>query len=70
MHAYCASKGIPVLPVGKLVVAVEEAELPRLHELYDQALRNGVPGVVPAPSSPLVHPNDLVVGSAAWVASD
>ena len=53
MHAYCASKGIPVLPVGKLVVAVEEVELPRLHELYDQAVRNGVPGVVPEATSSL-----------------
>ncbi|UCM88797.1 L-2-hydroxyglutarate oxidase [Streptomyces marincola] len=41
--AFCAERGIPHAVPGKLIVATEPAELPRLHELAQRARRNGVP---------------------------
>ena len=43
--AYCDERGIPVLRCGKVVVATDAAELPRLEELHRRSLANGVPGV-------------------------
>jgi L-2-hydroxyglutarate oxidase len=40
---FCAEHGIPYAVPGKLIVATEPAELPRLHELAQRARRNGVP---------------------------
>lgn len=45
MRAYCAEHGIPVLACGKLVVATEAAELPRLEELHRRGVANGVAGI-------------------------
>jgi L-2-hydroxyglutarate oxidase LhgO len=45
MLAFCDERGIPVLRCGKVVVAVEEAEVGRLEELYRRSVANGVPGV-------------------------
>lgn len=44
-YAYCEEKGIPYEKCGKLIVAVEEEELPRLQNLWDRATANGVPGL-------------------------
>jgi L-2-hydroxyglutarate oxidase len=41
----CAANGIPAVPCGKLVVAVRDADLPRLDELERRATENGVPGL-------------------------
>ncbi len=43
--AYCEERGIPVLRCGKVVVATEADELPRLDELHRRSLANGVPRV-------------------------
>ena len=43
--AYCDERGIPVLRCGKVVVATDEGELPRLQELYRRSRANGVPAV-------------------------
>lgn len=43
---YCAEKNLPYREVGKLVVAVDESELPALAEIERRALTNGVPGLV------------------------
>ncbi|WP_049578682.1 L-2-hydroxyglutarate oxidase [Streptomyces sp. SBT349] len=40
---FCAEHGIPHGTPGKLIVATEPEELPRLHELAQRARRNGVP---------------------------
>ncbi|RKN03064.1 L-2-hydroxyglutarate oxidase [Streptomyces radicis] len=40
---FCAEHGIPHATPGKLIVATEPDELPRLHELAQRARRNGVP---------------------------
>src|SRR3954465_5609079 len=43
LKEYCAEHGIAFDEIGKLVVAAEDAELPRLHRIVDRATRNGVP---------------------------
>jgi L-2-hydroxyglutarate oxidase LhgO len=45
LEAYCQRRGIPYESVGKLVVAVDERELPRLAALRERATANGVPGL-------------------------
>jgi (S)-2-hydroxyglutarate dehydrogenase len=45
MYAYCEEKGLPVDRCGKLIVAAEESELPRLHDLYERGVGNGVDGL-------------------------
>ena len=42
---FCDERGIPFLRCGKVVVAVDETERPRLAELHRRAVANGVPGV-------------------------
>jgi L-2-hydroxyglutarate oxidase len=45
IYGYAERKGIPVERCGKLIVALQDGELPRLHELYRRGLANGVSGV-------------------------
>jgi L-2-hydroxyglutarate oxidase LhgO len=45
LRDYCAEHGLPYQECGKLVVAVDESEVPRLDALEDTATRNGVPGL-------------------------
>ncbi len=45
MRDFCASHGIRVDPVGKVIVATSEAELPRLQTLYERGTANGVKGL-------------------------
>ncbi|MFE6735650.1 L-2-hydroxyglutarate oxidase [Microbacterium sp. NPDC057650] len=40
---YCAEKGLPYDEVGKLVVAVDDSELPALAEIERRSIANGVP---------------------------
>jgi L-2-hydroxyglutarate oxidase LhgO len=42
---YCDERGIEYRLCGKLIVATEEAELPRLSALHERATANGVPGL-------------------------
>ncbi len=42
---FCDEHGIPYNLCGKVVVALDESELPRLNDLYQRGLTNGVPGV-------------------------
>lgn len=42
MKSFCSQNGIPHEICGKVIVAVEEAELPRLEELLRRARANGV----------------------------
>ncbi|XP_002128749.2 L-2-hydroxyglutarate dehydrogenase, mitochondrial [Ciona intestinalis] len=41
MYKYCDEQNIPYKKVGKLIVAVEEEEIPRLDNIYKRALQNG-----------------------------
>jgi L-2-hydroxyglutarate oxidase LhgO len=45
LEAYCAERGIAVDRVGKLVVALNEEELPRFEALEAKARENGVEGL-------------------------
>ncbi len=42
MEAFCAAEGIPYDICGKVIVAVDERELPALEELYRRGQANGV----------------------------
>ncbi len=42
---YCERKGIPIRHVGKLIVATEQSELGRLHDLWERGQANGVEGL-------------------------
>lgn len=41
MYSYCDEHDIPYKKCGKLIVATEEEELPRLDALWDRAIANG-----------------------------
>ncbi len=44
MQRFAETRAIPYHACGKVVVAVEDAELPRLEALHERAVANGVPG--------------------------
>ncbi|XP_078090086.1 L-2-hydroxyglutarate dehydrogenase, mitochondrial isoform X2 [Mustelus asterias] len=44
-YAYCVKKDIPYKRCGKLIVAVEQEEIPRLKALYKRGQQNNVPGL-------------------------
>uniref|UniRef100_A0A1A7WF78 L-2-hydroxyglutarate dehydrogenase, mitochondrial n=3 Tax=Iconisemion striatum TaxID=60296 RepID=A0A1A7WF78_9TELE len=41
-YEYCEKKGIPFKRCGKLIVAVEQEEIPRLRALYERGMKNNV----------------------------
>jgi L-2-hydroxyglutarate oxidase LhgO len=45
MRAFCAEHGIVVRECGKVIVATDERELPRLTDLFERGTANGVPGL-------------------------
>jgi L-2-hydroxyglutarate oxidase LhgO len=45
LRDYCAERGLPYEECGKLVVALDAAELARLDEIEARATANGVPGL-------------------------
>jgi 2-hydroxyglutarate dehydrogenase len=45
LRAYCEQREIPLDASGKLIVAVDKGELPRLAELERRGRENGVPGL-------------------------
>ncbi|MGB8004898.1 MAG: L-2-hydroxyglutarate oxidase [Gaiellaceae bacterium] len=45
LYEYCDRKEIPYERCGKLIVATEESEVPRLEELYRRGRENGVSGL-------------------------
>src|SRR2546425_2527115 len=45
MVEFCAAHGIHAERIGKVIVATEPAELPRLDTLYQRGTANGVPGL-------------------------
>jgi L-2-hydroxyglutarate oxidase LhgO len=45
MEAFAERHGIPIERCGKLVVALDESELPRFEALKQRAIANGVPGL-------------------------
>lgn len=45
LKRYCDRKQIPYKMVGKVIVATDEEELPRLENLYQRGIQNEVPGL-------------------------
>ncbi len=45
LRRYCRERGLPYEEVGKLVIALDEAEEGRLRDIECRALANGVPGL-------------------------
>ena len=45
MTEFCDRHGIAYERCGKVIVATEDAELPRLQALYERGTANGVPGL-------------------------
>jgi L-2-hydroxyglutarate oxidase LhgO len=46
LYAYCRDRNIPARKIGKLVVATDDAQLPRLEEIFRQGESNGVEDLV------------------------
>lgn len=53
LRAYCVERDLPYDEVGKVIVAIRDEELPRLHDLARRATDNGVVG------SRLISPAEL-----------
>jgi L-2-hydroxyglutarate oxidase LhgO len=45
LRTFCGERGVPYEACGKLVVALADADLPRLEQLAERAQANGVPGL-------------------------
>jgi (S)-2-hydroxyglutarate dehydrogenase len=45
MKRFCAEQGVPFEECGKLVVATSPEEVPRLEQLHQRGIANGVPGL-------------------------
>src|SRR5215472_5806567 len=45
MKVFCRNNGIPFEECGKLVVATANEEVPRLEQLHQRGIANGVPGL-------------------------
>ena len=65
MKSYCEEHSIPVATCGKVVVAVNDAELSRLQSLFERGLSNGVPGLRLVEGSSLRELEPHVVGLRA-----
>jgi len=65
LRSYCEEHSIPIETCGKLVVAVDETELPRLENLYERGMANGVPGLRLVEGSALRELEPHVVGLRA-----
>src|SRR5262245_35105744 len=59
LYEYCDRRGIEARRDGKLIVATEEAELPRLDDLEQRGLANEVPGLrrIAAEEIPEIEPH-------------
>ena len=59
LESFCREHGVPLRRTGKLVVAVDESELPRLAELKRRGLGNGLEGLAELDDTELraIEPN-------------
>jgi (S)-2-hydroxyglutarate dehydrogenase len=65
MVEYCEENAIPFARVGKLIVASDDDELPRLTELQRRAAANGVQGVTRLDPAAIREHEPHVIGAAA-----
>jgi L-2-hydroxyglutarate oxidase len=64
LYEYCDARGVPAKRNGKLIVALEPDELPRLDELERRGLANAVPGLRRVDASELKEIEPHVAGIA------
>ncbi len=58
IKAYCREKNIPFKTTGKLIVATEESELERLHNLFERSKENNIDcELLPAEKLHRLEPN-------------
>jgi len=69
IREFCEAKGLPYREVGKLVVAVDETELPALAEIERRSIANGVPGLVRVDDVARLHEIEPHVAGVAAVHS-
>lgn len=66
---FCHEHQIPVEVCGKLIVATEEAELPRLHALHERAVANGLAVRLLTPAEAAEYEPELACRAAIHVPS-
>jgi (S)-2-hydroxyglutarate dehydrogenase len=69
MIEFCAAHGIPARTCGKLIVAVDEAEMPRLHALHERARANGIDATLVTPAQAMAYEPHLRCVAAMHVPS-
>ncbi|MFY1689459.1 L-2-hydroxyglutarate oxidase [Plantactinospora sp. WMMB782] len=69
MVRFCAEQGLPYEVCGKLIVATEPAELPRLHALHERAVDNGLPVTLVDPIEAAEYEPHVAAVAALRVAS-
>ncbi|GLI03830.1 L-2-hydroxyglutarate oxidase [Phytohabitans aurantiacus] len=69
MVDFCTEHGIPVQVCGKLIVATDESELPRLRALHERATANGLPVRLVGPAEAAEHEPHVRCVEAMHVAS-
>lgn len=69
MVEFCAANGIPFQVCGKLIVATDEAELPRLHALHERARANGLAARLLGPAEAAEHEPRVACRAAIHVPS-
>ena len=70
LYEFCASHGVPHRKAGKLVVATDAGELPRLEAILAQARKNGVEGVEIIESSAAKELEPALVTTAAMLSPE
>jgi L-2-hydroxyglutarate oxidase LhgO len=65
LRDFCAQHSIPCHAIGKLIVAVDDAEVGRLAELERRAIANGVPGIARIGPAQMREIEPYVRGAAA-----
>jgi L-2-hydroxyglutarate oxidase len=69
MLEFCAEHGIPATVTGKLIVATEPEEVPRLRALHERASANGLPVTLIGPAEVREHEPAVRSVEAMWVES-
>jgi len=69
MVEFCREHGIPVEVCGKLIVATDEAELPRFHALYERAVANGLTPTMLTPAQAREYEPEVACVAAFHVPS-
>ncbi|MDP9984283.1 L-2-hydroxyglutarate oxidase LhgO [Pseudarthrobacter oxydans] len=69
LRDYCRQKSLPYREAGKLVVAVDESELPALAEIEKRSRANGVPGLARIDGAARLHDIEPHVAGVAAVHS-